>query len=241
MPYTQRVISFSTPLNRSIDQLVTDFNAFFAGDQVQFQDADFSRPQGPSGGGVTTLRVLYAESTVGLELESVLFVTDQFSGGQKAQEKFNTYYDPAGGNNCRVPIKVIDITNHELANGNPDTLFVVNAVTDRAGQLGMLGHDKSVYIAEANANIVAGASGAATIFDSNGNQLSAGTTVTNGSSFAWQSGERSYVLFDPTTGELVTLATCNGAPSVLAPDPCRTEPDTPCVLREIVSSVPTTA
>lgn len=238
MAYTIRQVTFSTNLNGSIQEIVTAFNTMFAGTAIQLLGVDYHRLQSPSGSNDLHLRILYADSDEGLQYEAFLFVSDQFPGGSSAQAKFNAFFAAA----CYVPLKTVDVTDHELSKTNPDTIIVFAAQTDRAATTGagLLGHQDSVYIAEADGLIAASGSGAATIYDSNGNVVGTNITITNADSVnAWAAGDRAPVFFDLTSGTFIGIPSCDGTGAV-APDPCPAPvpPPDDCASREVVSVDP---
>ena len=237
MAIQQYLTTFRTPLNQGFRDIAQQFNTFFAGrTRVNVQSLDYSRLESTSGAGDLHLRVLWTESTlVGLTVQLRHYQT---TPAQSAQAAFNAEFGP--GVNL-VPIQFLDVTDHEKVRGNDDQILVLVAITNRGillGGNGLVGYERSVFVAEALLPIAPGASGSCLIYDANGVILSQDTPVQNVGAFVMPIFERVLVVYDRSVGGYVTQAICCGLdpifPAVL-PGP---GPQPACPTKETVSQDP---
>lgn len=240
MTYNQKSITFKTPLNLGPDNLVTQFNNQFNAGLYNIQSVDFNRLESTAGAGDLQLKVVYGEITNignGVAYEARLYQTNNT---QTAQEAYNA--DFASGL-ARVPLFFLDITDHERSRSGNDWLFIVMAITDRgaaAGGNGLVGLPDAVFAASPTANIAAGATGIATLYDAIGTIVAMGAVVTNLSTTdTWLQNERSMVVYDWATGTYSGIPTCCGGATITPNSTTTYAPlDVPCITKEVPSITP---
>ncbi len=144
------------------------------------------------------------------------------TAGQSAQVLFTS---DMGGGATYVPWFLLDVTRHAPGRDSADT-FIVLGVNTSSDPFEF--NSKNIYIAEAQAPILAGASGLANIFDGSGVLLGV-KTITNLSSLStWQANERDYAVIDEESGLMVGVPTCSAGPAAWSPPAITTTTAFPC-------------
>jgi len=209
MTLTQMTTTLRAPVNEGNPGLFSALVAWLAAHPaIMIQDADVFRPQSTYAADVVRLRLAYTESVapaVGATWSAKLY---QSQGVITAQAAFVA--DFSGGITL-VPVFTLDITNHERTFNDPGTLLVIGVDTGSI-PLGMVGHSRAAFIAQAEEIVAAGASGLMTVFDAGGRTLGTGIQVRNVGVDPWPIDQRNYIIQDDITGELM------GLPSCCAPD-----------------------
>lgn len=253
MAVSQLVASFKTSLDESPESLVARAESAFAGKRAILQDITASwgglgggangAGTGGSNGGLV-VRILYLDSTgtdrVGHVLKFALYTTDIVAGGSTAQEKFNDAF--AAGTFERVPLRVLDITNPAGARSGVESLLAVFACTecdaDAAG-IGTMGDDVGPFVADPFKFIPAGGQDDAEILDTEAVQVDPVYDIFNAGTDLWAGGDRSFAIYDMTTGEYIGCAACCGSDLLDVQDyPTTTSPPVPCVSEEVPSVTP---
>lgn len=245
MGFRQQTRRFTTTFSEGPQSLVDDMNDYFSTRRLVYQNGDMVVPESTAYAGAFSIRLVYGRITGsddaehGLLLEARLFKTDQFIGGQTAQEKFNAVFE-AG--EALVPVDLFDVTNPHTNESTGDEILAIFAITDRDSPFadGMAGDGRSVYIAQADQNIPGNLTRRALLFDVVGEQLDDNIRMENMDlNTQWDNGERSFAVYDIATGAYVGCPSCLGtAALVTETPPPPPPPPVDCPFIEQVSQTP---
>lgn len=209
MPLTQLTVTIEAPVNQGNQGLATKLQAFLAtaaaSAGIIIQDVDWYRPESTYSADIQRLRISYLQASapaVGLVYTAVLYTGG--AGNPSAQAQFNAFF---GAGLAIVPLFVIDVSDHNRVRLDEDAILVLGPSTTTPG---LLGDDQAAWIGQPAAPILAGATGAVTLFDATGASLGS-VTVRNLGAVTWVAGERNYVIMDEVSGEFIGLPSCNGA------------------------------
>ncbi len=217
MSLTQLVKTVRAPFNQGVGGLYAQLVTWLASvPNIIIQDVDWFRPQSAYAGDESRVRISYLLATspaIGGTWTAALY---QDSGAVTAQAAMNLDY--AGGRQT-VPFFIIDVTDHSKGRTGPNSLLVIGMQTGGVN-LGLVGHDRATFIAEAAAPIASGATGLADFYDATGRKVATGLTIRNVGAVAWAQTQRNYIIMDETSGEFIGLPSCAGTTAV--PDPVAT-------------------
>lgn len=216
MPLAQLTATIRAPFNQGVPGLYAQIVTWLAAHpNIIIQDVDWFRPESTYAGDENRMRISYMQATAPAVGGTwiVRLYQDDNTTGVTAQQAFTNSF---GGGIEAVPFFVVDVTEHERARTGPNSLVVVCMSTGGAN-LGLVGHDRAVFVAEALGNIAAAAQGTADLYDASGRVVASGVTILNAGAVQWDVGQRNYVVVDEESGIYMGLPSCCGAVAPPAP------------------------
>lgn len=168
------------------------------------------------------IRILYETGkTITGGWQALFYRSSTTVSGDTAQALFTT---AMGAGATFVPWFLLDVTHHVPGRDSSDTFIVlgVNTASDPYEF-----NSKNIYIAQPQADILAGASGLCSIYDGSGTLVGTKTVTALGTS-TWKQHERNYAVIDEDTGLMVGLPTCSVAPTAWTPTAITTTTAFPC-------------
>lgn len=192
--------SFYQDVNGTRAEVVADINAFLlANPSIVILSIAQSRSTTARESDRLRIRLLYSD-VAGYANEAFLI------SGSAATPLDAAFTIFAAGNPTVRILQALDLTERSARSIDFGGILLIGTTAAiRAGN--------QVAVAEAIGLIAAGgtASGAAKIYDSGGNLLSASTPIVNGSlATAWPAGQRNLVVFDPDTNLYIGVPSCSG-------------------------------
>ncbi len=189
---------------------------------VHIIDIDTFRFESPHLADEQRIRILYETGkTIPGGWQALFYRSSTTVSGSSAQDQFTA---AMGAGATFVPWFVLDVTHHALGRDSSDS-FIVLGVNTASDPFEF--NSKNIYIAEAQAPILAGAAGLANIYDGSGTLIGVLSITVLGTS-AWQANERNYAVVDEDSGLLVGLPTCSVAPVAFVPPAITTTTPFPC-------------
>lgn len=216
MPLAQLTATVRAPFNQGVQGLYAQLVSWLgARSDIMIQDVDWFRPESTYAGDENRMRISYMQATAPAVGGTwiVRLYQDDNTTGVTAQQAFNA--DFANGLQA-VPFFVVDVTEHERGRTGPNSLIAICMSTGEAN-LGLVGHDRAVFVAEPAGDIASLATGAAILYDATGRQVATGISVFNAGAVTWVAGQRNYVVVDEETGIYMGLPSCCGAAAPPAP------------------------
>ncbi len=190
---------------------------------VNIVDIDTFRYESTASADEQRIRILYETGmAISGSWQALFYRSNSTTSGESAQALFTSAMD--GGAATFVPWFLLDVTHHAVGRDSADTIIVlgVNTAADPYAF-----NAKNIYIAQAQANILAGASGLANIYDGSGALVGVKTITCLGTS-TWQQNERNYVVVDEESGLLIGVPTCSTLPAAWVPPAATTTTAFPC-------------
>jgi hypothetical protein len=204
------VATITAPLNQGALGLFNAIVAWLtANPGIHIVDATFQRLDSEEPADIQRVSLLYETGLAITGGWQARYYTTTTAGGPAA----NAFTTDLGLGAMFVPWFTIPTTRYKPARSTGDE-FIILGVNTASDPFGF--NRKNVYIAQANAAILAGAAGAATIFDGSGSNLGI-KTITNVSNKTWIINQRNYVILDETTGLLIGTPTCDAGAGVFTP------------------------
>jgi hypothetical protein len=204
------VATVTAPLNQGAPGLFQAIQNFLgANSGIHIVDVTFQRLDSEEPADIQRISILYETGLAITGGWQARYYQTTVAGGSAAA----AFTTDLGFGALWVPWFIIPTTHYKPArtSGDEFIVFGVNTAFDTFGF-----NRKNLYIAQANGAILAGASGAATIFDGSGTNL--GTKpITNVSNKPWIINQRNYVIMDETSGLLIGTPTCDAAGAAFTP------------------------
>jgi hypothetical protein len=175
--------------------------------ELTIVDVDVWRENSATYTGVQRLRVLYYQ---GVATDSTWIAGfwrsgswEQVATGASAANQFNALMQ--GGSPFLLKF-TLDITAKGRRNASAET-FITLGINTQASPL--VGSPTTVWIGQPSAPIAAGATGTVDLIDARG--VTVGTATVRNVGDIWVANQRTYVVWDQASGELIAAPTCCSA------------------------------
>lgn len=205
MPFETTTIE--SPVNTGAQGLFAGLAAWLAQvGAIAIQDVDVWRENSPTYTGAQRMRILFQRDVdYAVEYKAYFFSSGSVQQAYTGANAANQYNALMQGGEAFRPLFYIDVTAHGRRYASAESFIIIGVDTD--DEPGLQGQFTAVF-AEPTGSIAAGAAGNVNLLDARGEH--AGTaTVRNVGGQAWPANQRTYVVLDVFTGELVAVPTCS--------------------------------
>ncbi len=223
MAVTSLVATVTAPFAQGAEGLYTALVTWLAAHPgVHIIDIDTFRFESEHFADEQRIRILYETGkTITGGWQALFYRSSSTATGDSAQQLFT---DAMSAGATFVPWFLLDVTHHLKGRDSADT-FIILGVNTTSDPFEF--NSKNIYIAEPQGDILAGASGAANVYDGSGALVGVLALTVLGTS-TWHQNERNYAFIDEDTGLLVGLPTCSVAPTAWTPPAATTTTSFPC-------------